>query len=410
MILEGKAKTDKDAAKKLYNLKPNSTFSQLKKRLKEDILSFLLYLPSDNKNESPFLSAEITARKLLIQGKVLFSRGLSDEAVSVFRKSMMIAERYELVDLKIPIYDAMRTHADLKSDTRSYADYGNRLKETFRDQEDLLKAKEYNHVLTTPEISSRPNSGNNNREISILDKMKSGAARSSSKNIRYWYYTSAVQCYVNKRELDKAYSYCLRLLNLVEQEPACSSRSNKAGVNLELAKILIRLERYDQAIERTKKAIKLLHPGIARELYAWEVLFLAHFGNNDFHEAGQVISKASKYRQIKANSQYPGKWSFLQANLNFVQGRHNESLHTLNTNNGNNGDGNGWLLGCKILEMLNIIELQEYTWLDFKMESFRKLLQRLKQGNFTRCKGIYMASILSIAYNQNPINNAILFY
>jgi hypothetical protein len=54
-----------------------------------------------------------------------------------------------------------------------------------------------------------------------------------------------------------------------------------------------------------------------------------------------------------------------------------------------NKDKSGWLLGLRMLELLIMVEIGDFEWFDFKLENFRKLLQRQKEENVQRSKVIF---------------------
>ena len=52
-------------------------------------------------------------------------------------------------------------------------------------------------------------------------------------------------------------------------------------------------------------------------------------------------------------------------------------------------DKTGWFVGFKLLLIYITFEQKDYYWLEFQLESFRKLLQRNKEANFARAKVIH---------------------
>ena len=84
----------------LYNRKPDSGFSQLKKRLKEDLLDFLTFFPTGGPEEPDPEQLKMDCRKGILQAQSLMARGVEDEAIQLFRKVAKTASKYGLVQME----------------------------------------------------------------------------------------------------------------------------------------------------------------------------------------------------------------------------------------------------------------------------------------------------------------------
>src|SRR5690606_22663584 len=108
-------------------------------------VSFFTKEPDDIHDE------EITCHKFLIQGKILLSRGLSDQGIPMLQKASKIAENYEFSNIKLASYDILRTYCGLRSGLDTYVSYNKRIKETFATYEKLLDAKA-NYLTVIPHV------------------------------------------------------------------------------------------------------------------------------------------------------------------------------------------------------------------------------------------------------------------
>jgi tetratricopeptide (TPR) repeat protein len=390
LISEGKVKSNKEAAALIYRHSGGSKLSQLKKRLKEDILNVMLLMPAEKVYASPFAKAELMCRKLLIQGKFLLTRGDYEDALGILKKVSQTAGRFELHDVKLAVDDLLRTHLGIKLGIKAYLQYTNQIESHLEALQELLYAKEYSHLMMIPHLFE----ANKEKEQGFsgqqgLARLQAGFEKTRSNWVGFWYYLAAIHYCCSRKEYQQAHTYALELKELIERQPAICSIPNQAGVCLELARILIHLKKYDEATAHAAMAVSKFSPGMLNELQALEVLYYAHFRNQNYQDASQVTDRAIRHQQIRSNQFFQGKWFFLEANRLFAEGRHTESLRTLQTNAQLRKDKSGWSLGYKLLEMLNLLELKEYDWFDFNLESFRKLLQQEVGQNPDRCKSIY---------------------
>jgi hypothetical protein len=390
LLREGKVKNGAEVAKCLYPEGGRANLSQLKKRLKEDLLGTLLLLPADKIYAAPFMKAELTCRKLLIQGKILLARGDYEDALPLLNKVSGLAGTYELHDAKLAADDLLRTHLGIKLGVKAYRQYTEQIESHLYALQELLHAKEYNHLVLIPHLFEANQGGvEAGDNLQTLNQLRASFEKTHSNWVGFWYYLAAIHTSCSRREYRQAHGHGLELKQLIERQPAICSPANLAGVNLELAKISIYLRQYPEATAYASAALRLFNPGMLNELQALEVLYYAHFRNQNLLEARRVAERGLRHPQIKANPFFRGKWLFLEANQLFAEGQYADSFRQLHANTELRKDKSGWLLGYKLLELLNLLELQEYDWFDFNLDSFRKLLQPKTDEHLRRCKSIY---------------------
>ena len=387
LIVEEKVADDESASMRIFCHPPDSNFSQLKRRLKDDILNILMICPVEKSYQSENIKAEFKARKMLMQGKILLSRGVYEEGTSILRKACQLAEKYELSTVSLEIQDLLRTHIGVKKGLEVYKSYQETIDHNLEDMRMELEAKDLNHRIMIPSLYSAAETGERPEEEK-LRKIKTHFDSSGSARVGFWYYLSAIRLHINNRDFERAYRLGQQLARLIDHEPAIHTVPNRAGIHLELARILIHLEQFPEAITMALEARKLFQRGMLNELYAIETLFFAHFRNRQWGEAQELIAEATHHRQYEAHELTPGKWQYFKANVAFARRDFDASLADLHLNCTLKKDRGGWFLGYRILELLNLIEKQEYDWIDSKLESFRKYLQQVNSHQVPRCKNI----------------------
>ena len=387
LVLHTQQATDLEAAQLIYRRQPDSAFSQLKRRLKEDVLNFLMACPNDKATTNAALQAELSAQKMHMQGKLLLARGVREEAFNLLKKAQGLAEKYELTALQIEVNDTLMANSCITTMPGQVASYSNRLSQCLHVQDQLLHAKALKYRLGMAAASVEPNGQAN--LLAELSALKNTYEQTNSAKVGYWYYQCAIQYHLSQHGYSTAHTLGNDLLQLVNTHPALKTEANVAGIHMELSRILIHLGRYCQAVEHANKAKGLYKNGVLHELFALEALFFGCFRSQDYAHAAKIIHKAEKHQQYKSNEWLPNQWAFLKAGLYFTQQKFTDSLRLLRQINTFRKGNSTWALGLKLLEMLNLIEQGEYDWFESKIETFRKQLQPAGKPAMGRCKLIY---------------------
>lgn len=391
LILSGKVQSDKKALKKLYKTeKNNSAYSHLKERLRKDVLNVLFLQDASKKFSTKYANAEFECRRNYIQADILIARGAYNEGVQLLEKSLLKAKKFELAAEAIMMEQLLRKMFHRIKSLKTLETHNESIKNNIRFLEDLNKVEEYSNILSVPKLfKANKRIGTEEFKKEMIEELEGIFERTRSAKVGFWYYVTISDYLINQKKFDEALEYNRKFLELVKNEPAIFSAPNWAGVNMNVADNLIQTGAYEEAIDNAKVALKNFKPGGINEFSSLEVLFFAYFRSYLFSEADDVLKKAFDHPRLKANAFYHAKWLYLRACLEFSQSEFNKALKTLNESTELNKDKSGWLLGLRMLELLIMVEIGDFEWFDFKLENFRKLLQRQKEENIQRSKVIF---------------------
>jgi len=391
LVLTGKGDTDKKALKKLYKSeKNNSAFSHLKERLRKDVLNVLFLQDASKKFSTKYANAEFECRRNFIQADILIARGAYIPAIKILEKSLQLAERYELATEKTLILQLTRTMTHRIKSEKKLEEFNTGIRKSMELMKEFNRVEEIGHYFSYPQLfKGNKNVNQPDFKINAIQELKDLYEKTKSSRIGFWYHLTMNEIYTLKRNNEEALENNLQLLNLIEHSPSINSQANIAGANMNISGNLIGLMKYEDSIDYAKIAVRSFRKGGINQFMAMENLFFAYYRNNDYESAADIVTKMFEHRAMKANSFYPAKWLYLRACLEFSTGEFNKALKTLNENTELNKDKSGWLLGYRILELLIMVEIREFEWFDFKLESFRKLLQRQKTENVQRSKVIF---------------------
>jgi tetratricopeptide (TPR) repeat protein len=379
ILLAHKIIQDKEVAKQLGYSSIGSSFQNLKQRLKADILSVLLMQECTAKFSTPYAQATFECRRNLMQGEILMSRGVYDEAMDVLNKATRITAKYQLYAEQLQIEDLIRNHTSLKGNVASFKAINNSIGENYKMLGNVLEAKKIHYEITNPRlmgVQSLPEyiekAGDVVKELSELSES------TSCSRIGLYRDLSAINYYSSSHDFEKAEKYAQSLIKSVEKDPVVLSSSNQAGANMELANIYLNTKNYEKAIEYAGKAVHLFKPGMINQLHAYIILFFAYFRNNQFDEASQILSIAQDHRLIKSQKHplMQSRIHLLKAALCFKQGEIDKSSFILNRNAEISRDKDGWMPGFYMLDLLILMEKKSVDLANYKLEAFRKMLHR----------------------------------
>ena len=367
IMVEG-VSNDEDAAQKLYRCKPNAAFSQLKKRLTEDILNLLLTNEHLSNEPKSFQSAEALATKKVLHSKMLFSRGLNREAIVSLKKAFKLAQEHEAYEVQALAHGVLKSYSDSlkKEEVEDLEQQFFCNIDIFYQLLDLEFQRDDNLVLERK-----------SQYLSIIDKKQSETLEVSfhgSKSLRLQFLTTVrkIECCFENRQYQQCFELAESILPYVEKGDHVISPNHKANFYLNISKALMGLNQYESSIDFGKRSCDLFAPFEEKRLEALIGIFKSHFYNNDFEEAEmtlKVCDEAKSHVQ-KVKSELTLFRSFHQ----FIKGDYKKSVKTLNTFFRHSKLDINLVLNGKLLELLNLLEMKDYEWFDYKLNSFRKVV------------------------------------
>jgi hypothetical protein len=387
IIKSDKKATDEFASQKLYKCKPNSAYSQLKRRLKEDILNILLLQDSKRRFNSKSAQAEFDVRRLLIAGDILVSRGLTNEGVATLYKARKMAIEYELYNEIVSCCEVLISHLATKSGAKDYYENKKIIDVAIETNKKLLIAKDYYYKVGIPTLFKLNESStyiNFSREAT--KELEGFFSESKSAKVGYYYHQVATQYFSLIKNYKKALLLSKSFLDLVQKNKSIYLKRTIANAYFQIAYNELQLRNYNDCIKNTLNALKYFKEGLTNELLTIETLFLAHFYNNDAKKADQVLQRALTHPKLNSNKFLPAKWHYYKACYLFKQKKFNEANDAMSNCTYLLEDKTGWLYGYRILDIMITLECNEAFLVDSKVANFKKIIGKQKNINSSRAK------------------------
>lgn len=400
-VLDGKVKTDDEAANKLYGGK-GPAYSHLKSRLLNDLMNLLLFEEGSRQSESELFQNEVDVLRSILIGKILFVRKVHDLGIKQWQSAIATSTDYEMYTEKILAKSILSSSIGIREGIEAYDRSSSDLDIDISFQNNLIFAEKLYFSVALPNTFYK----NNQDEFVRLAragmiKLEKMYNETPSSKIGYYYFLIAINYFSIIRDFESLNDFSLRFLELVKNNKSVRSRARLVNAYMQAYAGSMHLKRYQEAYYYSVKSIDYTVKGGANELTVYEYQFLALLRFSVSEEIRNVFKNVESNRVLLSSSINKGKWIFYKAVYFFVTKKFNDSLFELQKENALLKDKSGWLFGHKLLEIMCYVEMDEFDMIDFRIESLRKLLQRQKHKNITRIKSIFnvLNTLVKTGYN-----------
>lgn len=364
------SKDNEQVCRLLYNRKPDSGFSQLKKRLKQDLLDFMVFFPS-TKNDTPDNSAaELECRKLFVQAKTLVHRGIEDEAMGILKRINKLAKDFDLPQMKALSLELLQEISD-----QSFKDFTIDSAKVERDLEiHLTKVKSRNLYRRLIE-KGVAELEKNREDQSLIIQLKVLCENCWTPSLGFWHHLIALKVNLLNDKVGKAYWHGLRLDQALKSHGGALSKDQLFDFYHEMAVLLAKARKPNRAELYARKAEMLCSNDCEDLLRIFEVRFVLAFARKEYEICLELWQAAMSHSKLENDDLSYVKWVFFEACLQFVESDFDQSLVLLRKSADLSRDKNGFFIEHRLLEILNLIELGEHDLLEYKVENFRKLIE-----------------------------------
>lgn len=365
----------------LYGSYENSGFVRLVIRLLDKLEESLLLEVNLNRKGAYSEQARVLyqVRKQLSTAQLIYYRGGTTHAVSLFQAVLKMAEKYEFFE---EYAAASRCYMQVLLYTESMKEYeAIRIKhdKALRALQGIRKAEYYYNRLGAKLEYTATGAGLKTLERQITE-LQFELTQTRTANVGYYLTFLEIQYYQEKKHYKSASKVLREQLQLV-QHPALNSDNANGLVLLNNGWNEIYLHRLKSAEKYVSDA--LLSFGSSAFITVFQchlVLFYIHYYTSQLDSA---LKKLDFLDQEDATGQHAGfrsgKRNYLRACTLFLQRDHAEVNNLLRELNPIENDDEGWNTHLRILYILNDIELGELENAFNRVENFRKHLEKLSR-------------------------------
>ena len=379
---------DLTVAKILYNRKPDSALSHLKRRLREDILSIILVEEASKKYKTPFVKAEFECRKKLLQGGILIRRGAYDAALKVLAEAADIAETYELPGEHIILLDIISTTIGVTSGVKKYKQF----RETIEEKLDLLKKMTSSRgklfLLGLPQLFNQSQDLDyQDYTKDVVKEIQSDLKTTGSPHIQFWYANAKNTAYYYLKQFTLALESADQLLHIVTHNKAVHSKPNIAGAHLSRAVCLVQLGRFKEAEKSLITAGNHFRTGSVNHFNTMRYLFHCYFVQGTIEASNKTLGVLQKSKTLKGNEFNLALVNYYKACMYIVTGKNDEANSALNKCLYLVRVKSAWSIGVRYLEVIMALsEPFDYDYAESRIVSLQTLLRQPEFKDQTRMR------------------------
>jgi hypothetical protein len=208
--------------------------------------------------------------------------------------------------------------------------------------------------------------------------------QTSAGMVGYYLYLLQTEFFQVQREYAKASEYCLRIVEVVRNNPAVYHKRRLGISYLNLSQNEIFNHYFDYSLGFAKEARKYFEPGTVNHNLGLELEFYAHFydGNVDL---AQLALEDLVYDPEAEQSEFRLAWRhYLMACTQFVQKHYKVANDHLNETKALNKDKVGWNLGVRTLTIMTAIEQEHFDYADTLIVSMQQFVKQALKGTALR--------------------------
>jgi tetratricopeptide (TPR) repeat protein len=387
LIDSGRVQTDEDAWNALGRTHGKSAYSHLKARLRDDLLNVLLLQESAKRIPQANHAAAFECRKKLTQSYVLIARGAFQEGIEILKSAKAQAVKYELVGEHILIDQLVRQMVHLIKDVRQLHELNETINRNMSVWSDILRSEEISLVMTLPHLYKETEELTDGMlRADRIEELKQLYDNNGSARVGFWYYLAYIE-FANRNGLyQESISAGITFIDLVRSSPSIWSKNNMAGANQMLGTAYLNTRDYPKAVTHFGVADRNFPVAGNNRLANLEMLFRSQFALGDIPAARDTVEAALAHPRIKARPVTLPRWLYFQSCLLLREGDASEAFHTLNRDGYLAKQQDEWNVWYRILEIMCMIEQRDEEWVDFKLQTLRKLIARYRYLGTPRVK------------------------
>ena len=165
-----------------------------------------------------------------------------------------------------------------------------------------------------------------------------------------------------------------------------NTSDNQGGGHMMIAKACLNLGEYEEAIKYVELGTDYFYKDSPNQINIKEYSFLSNFYLKNYSKAKEISDRIRIIKNVKPGTFLYAKWLYYHANIEFANKDFKSTLKTLKRQSFLKSDKSGWRLGYRILELMSLIDLEQYDAIPFRLETFRKLLRTITKENVERPK------------------------
>lgn len=320
-LLQGRYKTDKEAANDIYEVEPSHPkYRKLKSRVKEQLLQALFSLDIRRPRYSSELEAFYHCNKNTTFAKILITLGASNSGVTLAHKTLLKAQEAHLFDLVLQCGRLLRSHYSFVGFEKQFNEYDRLVGAMIKIQQAEIESDRLReHLLVKYARSTSKKSeftGLAEEYVQQLEKIKK---EFPTKTVMINYFRVKSLLYQVKREFNATINTCTEAEKYYQENPAFSTKNRLAELALVKMVAFLHLRDYENGKKNADQCLKLYTEGSVNWLVFMEYYFLLALHSQNFSNAIQIFQRVISHPRLLNGPQFRlEKWQINEGYLNYV--------------------------------------------------------------------------------------------
>jgi tetratricopeptide (TPR) repeat protein len=387
LIEKDLVKNDAEARAAVGQKGSRSAYSHLKSRLREDIVNVFLLQETPKRIAQANRAAGFECRKKLAQAYVLMFRGAHSESIAILDSAETLAQKYELIPEQILIKHLIRESVHSIKSVVQLREINESINSNMSVWADILRSEEISLMMTLPHLfkeSGELNEGVLNEER--IRELRELFDRSGSARVGFWYYLAFIEFANRNRMYEEAIKAGKEFISLVSDNPSIWSKNNLAGANQMLGTAYLSTRDFASAAEHFALADRNFPTAGNNRLANLELLFRAQLGLGDHAAALSTVERTMIHPRYGVKPETSSTWLYHEACAQFASGDHSAAFKSLNMDGFLQKQRDERNPQFRILEIMVLMAMKDEEWIEFKLNTLRKLIARYRNLGTPRVK------------------------
>lgn len=399
-----KFKTEKELAQAVGYKTVNTSYHNLKSRLKSDITSILLLQEPSAKFNTPYAQAVFNCRRAILTGEIILNRGIYNEGINLLKKASKIAEKFELFAEQIIIDDTLRNYHAASSSNQEVQQTTASIEHNYGQLGKMMQSKK---SLYESIFNCLPSEYVEDMSLeygkSSGAEVESTASDSNSIRISFYNRLSKVNVLNSRGEFQKALKCALEIQHIAENDPIIMSKANQAGIHLEIATIYLKCANYSKAIHHAEIAKTMFKNGMVNNLKALTILFYSQAHSKMCAAAANTLEEIMTSNCLKEPgfSKLLQKIHLVNAWFHFTHGETKRSATSLKICSEISKEKSAWSEGFILLECMLLIEKRSFDIAIYKLEALKKNISRKQSSEQHAARILAIINVLRQLIRNN---------
>jgi hypothetical protein len=403
LIRENKVHSDEQAAKLLYRTKPNAAYSNLKQRLKQNVLNFILSRQNSKRTGQMTLAeGRIDCWRLLTLGQILVGRKAYQEAVKVMKLIEEVILRFDLKAERLVLEDLYQSDPYFSNRCGMNDFHQRQMGGCLLEVQFMIEGKaccnELEELFGKGLLLSADKAENISQTASNLGQLYDC---DKSPVVGYWYlYLSAMQARLTG-SIDEAKNFASELRQLVCDFPEMFLMSERLASEVITAQLTLCEGDFEALASQLDTLEARCEMSETLCLEVKEMRFRMHVAKSELNSASAVVQGVLSKDNCGKDRAQESKWYYHRAYLEFRAGRYRPATATLNVALTGLNAYSMPSLEARVLELLALLESGSQELFEYRLEAFHQFLKRNREPALWKYKEVCSILKLLVRYRYD---------